>query len=165
MPRLNAVCVPRQWQPGQCACGRGRRIRGCCSIADLAWPIRRNPPGAAWIWRRNTWPASLSPMSTRITSAAWPVSPSGTTASGLADPRNAGGIRGIVRRRRQTVDVIGDYGTFSVGDLQVLPFPVPHDAREPSQYVFSDGTPHGCVDRHWFFHARISNPCSAAATR
>ncbi|MEQ1881374.1 MAG: MBL fold metallo-hydrolase [Burkholderiales bacterium] len=39
----------------------------------------------------------------------------------------------------ETVNVIGDYGTFSVGNLQVLPYPVPHDAREPSQYVFSDG--------------------------
>lgn len=28
---------------------------------------------------------------------------------------------------------------FSVGDLLVEPFPVPHDAREPSQFVFSDG--------------------------
>jgi phosphoribosyl 1,2-cyclic phosphodiesterase len=28
---------------------------------------------------------------------------------------------------------------FGIGDLQVAPFPVPHDAREPCQYVFSDG--------------------------
>jgi phosphoribosyl 1,2-cyclic phosphodiesterase len=28
---------------------------------------------------------------------------------------------------------------FSFGDLDVQPFPVPHDAREPLQYVFSDG--------------------------
>jgi phosphoribosyl 1,2-cyclic phosphodiesterase len=27
-----------------------------------------------------------------------------------------------------------------VGDLEVLPYTVPHDAREPLQYVFSDGT-------------------------
>jgi phosphoribosyl 1,2-cyclic phosphodiesterase len=27
----------------------------------------------------------------------------------------------------------------AVGDLQVLPYTVPHDAREPLQYVFSDG--------------------------
>lgn len=30
--------------------------------------------------------------------------------------------------------------TFSIGDITVHPFPVPHDAREPCQYVFSDGT-------------------------
>jgi phosphoribosyl 1,2-cyclic phosphodiesterase len=29
--------------------------------------------------------------------------------------------------------------TFAVGDLQVLPYTVPHDAREPVQFVLSDG--------------------------
>ncbi len=29
--------------------------------------------------------------------------------------------------------------TFSVGDIEVQPFPVPHDAREPSQFVFHNG--------------------------
>lgn len=28
----------------------------------------------------------------------------------------------------------------AIGDLRVLPYTVPHDAREPLQYVFSDGT-------------------------
>ncbi len=28
---------------------------------------------------------------------------------------------------------------FAVGDLEVRPYPVPHDAREPAQFVFSDG--------------------------
>lgn len=28
---------------------------------------------------------------------------------------------------------------FVIGDIEVRPFPVPHDAREPSQFVFSDG--------------------------
>jgi phosphoribosyl 1,2-cyclic phosphodiesterase len=28
---------------------------------------------------------------------------------------------------------------FAIGDLEVTPYPVPHDAREPSQFVFSDG--------------------------
>ena len=36
--------------------------------------------------------------------------------------------------------VIDNYRSFAVGDLQVEPFPVPHDAREPAQYVFSDGS-------------------------
>jgi phosphoribosyl 1,2-cyclic phosphodiesterase len=34
--------------------------------------------------------------------------------------------------------VHGD-STFDVGELQVLPYTVPHDAREPLQYVFGDG--------------------------
>jgi phosphoribosyl 1,2-cyclic phosphodiesterase len=45
--------------------------------------------------------------------------------------------------------------TFCVGDLQVFPFTVPHDAREPVQYVISDGarrlgvlTDTGCATPH-----------------
>lgn len=34
---------------------------------------------------------------------------------------------------------INSHQPFSVGELQVQPFPVPHDAREPCQFVFSDG--------------------------
>ena len=37
------------------------------------------------------------------------------------------------------VSMIHNYETFAIGDLQVQPFPVPHDAREPAQYVFGDG--------------------------
>ena len=29
--------------------------------------------------------------------------------------------------------------SFAIGDLNLHPFPVPHDAREPCQFVFSDG--------------------------
>lgn len=29
--------------------------------------------------------------------------------------------------------------TFHIGDLEITPYPVPHDAREPCQFVFSDG--------------------------
>jgi phosphoribosyl 1,2-cyclic phosphodiesterase len=38
------------------------------------------------------------------------------------------------------VNLVEGYGTFSVGSMQVEPFPVPHDAREPAQFVFGDGT-------------------------
>lgn len=31
------------------------------------------------------------------------------------------------------------HAPFSIGDLEIHPFPVPHDAREPTQFVFSDG--------------------------
>lgn len=34
---------------------------------------------------------------------------------------------------------INSHQAFAVGDLQVRPFPVPHDAREPCQFVFGDG--------------------------
>lgn len=35
--------------------------------------------------------------------------------------------------------VIDSHAAFAVGDLCIEPFPVPHDAREPIQFVFSDG--------------------------
>ena len=35
--------------------------------------------------------------------------------------------------------LIDSHTSFAVADVEVLPFPVPHDAREPVQYVFSDG--------------------------
>jgi phosphoribosyl 1,2-cyclic phosphodiesterase len=48
-----------------------------------------------------------------------------------------------------------NYGTFAVGDLHVQPYPVPHDAREPAQFVFGDGvrrlgvlTDAGCSTPH-----------------
>ncbi|MBL8384632.1 MAG: MBL fold metallo-hydrolase [Burkholderiales bacterium] len=37
------------------------------------------------------------------------------------------------------VNLIDAHEPFSVGDLELRPFPVPHDAREPAQFVFSDG--------------------------
>jgi phosphoribosyl 1,2-cyclic phosphodiesterase len=34
---------------------------------------------------------------------------------------------------------IDAHAPFAVGDIEVRPFPVPHDAREPAHYVFGDG--------------------------
>jgi len=34
---------------------------------------------------------------------------------------------------------ISPHEMFTIDDLQIQPYPVPHDAREPCQYVFSDG--------------------------
>ncbi len=36
--------------------------------------------------------------------------------------------------------VIDSHAAFAIEALEVLPYPVPHDAREPVQYVFSDGS-------------------------
>lgn len=53
------------------------------------------------------------------------------------------------------VRYIDSHTTFAIGDVAVDPFPVPHDAREPVQFVFSDGasrlgvlTDLGTVTRH-----------------
>ncbi len=35
--------------------------------------------------------------------------------------------------------IIDSHTVFALGDLEIRPFPVPHDAREPTQFVFSDG--------------------------
>lgn len=42
-------------------------------------------------------------------------------------------------RQQAMVEVIDSHRSFSVGGVNVEPFPVPHDAREPVQFVFSDG--------------------------
>ncbi|MDR2238860.1 MAG: MBL fold metallo-hydrolase [Zoogloeaceae bacterium] len=37
------------------------------------------------------------------------------------------------------LELIDSHQPFAVGDLEVHPFPVPHDAAEPVQFIFSDG--------------------------
>jgi phosphoribosyl 1,2-cyclic phosphodiesterase len=53
------------------------------------------------------------------------------------------------------VQVIDSHAAFAVEGLEIRPYPVPHDAREPVQYVFSDGaarlgvlTDAGCSTPH-----------------
>jgi phosphoribosyl 1,2-cyclic phosphodiesterase len=57
------------------------------------------------------------------------------------------------------------YAPLCIGDIEVCPFPVPHDAREPAQYRFSDGarslgvlTDTGCVTP---LIRRMLDACSA----
>lgn len=47
----------------------------------------------------------------------------------------AGKRLGLVPQRQ----LFNCHSSFAVDDLEVMPFPVPHDAREPCQFVFSDG--------------------------
>ncbi len=37
------------------------------------------------------------------------------------------------------LNIFSSHERFEIGDVEISPFPVPHDAREPSQFVFSDG--------------------------
>jgi len=64
--------------------------------------------------------------------------------------------RGTWRRLKDknipTVEYLHAHGSFRIGDAKVTPFPVPHDAAEPCQYVIGDGkrrfaiaTDMGCV--------------------
>ena len=52
------------------------------------------------------------------------------TAGTLAMARDLDGV---------AVQVIDSHTAFAVNELEIQPFPVPHDAREPVQYVFGDG--------------------------
>lgn len=38
-----------------------------------------------------------------------------------------------------SANILAGHAAFALGDLQVTPYPVPHDAREPVQFTFSDG--------------------------
>ncbi len=51
------------------------------------------------------------------------------------------GTRTAVNGELASVEVneLSPHEPFAIGDLQISPFPVPHDAREPAQFMFSDG--------------------------
>lgn len=38
-----------------------------------------------------------------------------------------------------SIGTFSAHETFVIGDLEIQPYPVPHDAREPAQFVFHDG--------------------------
>ena len=53
------------------------------------------------------------------------------------------------------VNLIEGYRRFSIGDVEIEPYPVPHDAEEPAQFAFGDGamrlgvlTDTGCSTPH-----------------
>lgn len=54
------------------------------------------------------------------------------TLAAVSDGRN-GPVDG------QELKLIDGHTRYQLGDLDLQPYPVPHDAREPVQYVFSDG--------------------------
>jgi phosphoribosyl 1,2-cyclic phosphodiesterase len=52
------------------------------------------------------------------------------------------GTLDAVGERLAVVDRVSGFDShdvFAIGDLEIRPFPVPHDAREPVQFVISDG--------------------------
>ena len=57
------------------------------------------------------------------------------------------------------------HDAFAVGDIEVRPFPVPHDAREPVQFVVTDGqVAPWLIDRDPAFRQRMSKPACPVAT-
>lgn len=51
----------------------------------------------------------------------------------------AGTKAGWKEAPRELVRRMNPHDPFEIGDLHIQPYPVPHDAREPCQHVFSDG--------------------------
>ncbi len=47
--------------------------------------------------------------------------------------------RYMTRASNVKVNVVDSHTTFAINDIEITPFPVPHDAREPTQFVFSNG--------------------------
>jgi phosphoribosyl 1,2-cyclic phosphodiesterase len=37
------------------------------------------------------------------------------------------------------LNIVDSHTSFEIGDIQATPYPVPHDAREPTQFTFTDG--------------------------
>jgi len=50
-----------------------------------------------------------------------------------------GSLRGWKDAPLELVRRLSPHQSFGIGELQVQPYPVPHDAREPCQYVLGDG--------------------------
>lgn len=48
--------------------------------------------------------------------------------------------RFLPKQRDFDIHVIDSHQAFGIGNLEIHPFPVPHDAREPVQFAFGDGT-------------------------
>ena len=46
---------------------------------------------------------------------------------------------GVAKFEGVEVNIIDSHAAVAVGDVELRPYPVPHDAREPTQFVFSDG--------------------------
>jgi len=53
------------------------------------------------------------------------------------------------------INIIDSHQRFSIGDIDIQPYPVPHDAHEPTQFIFGDGafrlgvlTDTGCSTTH-----------------
>ena len=51
----------------------------------------------------------------------------------------AGTAAGSASRTPPRLETFNCHRQFEIGDLSIEPFPVPHDAREPCQFVFSNG--------------------------
>ena len=61
------------------------------------------------------------------------------TRHGLRVLATAGTARGFRGPPPPRLEIIGAHEPFALGPFEITPVPVPHDAHEPCQYLFSDG--------------------------
>jgi phosphoribosyl 1,2-cyclic phosphodiesterase len=47
--------------------------------------------------------------------------------------------RYLSENAKNTLNIIDSHTKFQIEDIEISPYPVPHDAREPTQFTFSDG--------------------------
>lgn len=47
--------------------------------------------------------------------------------------------RYIPENAELTINIIDSHTSFNIQDISITPYPVPHDAREPTQFIFTDG--------------------------
>lgn len=47
--------------------------------------------------------------------------------------------RYIPENAELTINIIDSHTSFNIQDISITPYPVPHDAREPTQFTFTDG--------------------------
>ena len=126
---------------------RGNHDRACSGLENLEWfnPVARKVSCMSWssitILVRTVCPPSIldTHPSARM---CMPHSRSPNTCLART---HAGGPRGtavaLEADVRQEVDIrfLDSHEPMAVGDLEIHPYPVPHDAREPVQFTFADG--------------------------
>lgn len=59
---------------------------------------------------------------------------------GIATRMTSGTFRGSQYEKRSDCKVVSSHHPFKIGTIEIEPIPVPHDAREPSQFIFTGGS-------------------------
>jgi len=93
--------------------------------------------------------SGVGPLARKYNLPVWATSGTCYRDGGYRDGGHRGGRYPAVRdthrlvpdRLGENVDIhiVCSHTAFSIDDIEVQPFPVPHDAREPSQFVFGNG--------------------------
>ena len=61
---------------------------------------------------------------------------------GISVCMSSGTVRGSNREGHSGVQIFNIHNSFTIGAIEIEPIPVPHDAREPSQFIFTGESKH-----------------------